>query len=165
MQKIGKFDVKIDVIPNGLGKSIAFIINKNLFLIKISLDSLVKSLTDDNFKYLSQEFNGEQLNLAKWKGVSPYEYMNSFEKFSEDKLPDRREFYSSLKDGCISEKDLHICETDGCISEKDGHINEEDYLHDVIVWNEFKMISLVDYHDLYLKTRFVVIDWCIWKAH
>ena len=31
--------------------------------------------------------------------------MNSFEKFSEDKLPDRCEFFSSLKDECISEKD------------------------------------------------------------
>ena len=31
--------------------------------------------------------------------------MNSFKKFSEDKLPDRFKFFSSLKDECISEKD------------------------------------------------------------
>ena len=37
--------------------------------------------------------------------------MDSFEKFFEDKLPDRCEFYSSLKDGCISEENE-------CISEK-----------------------------------------------
>ena len=30
--------------------------------------------------------------------------MGSFKEFSEDKLPDRCEFYSSLKDKCISEK-------------------------------------------------------------
>ena len=30
--------------------------------------------------------------------------MNSFEKFSEDKLPDRCEFYSSLKDGVSMKK-------------------------------------------------------------
>ena len=35
----------------------------------------------------------------------PYGYMDSFKKFSEDKLRDRHEFYSSLKDECISEKD------------------------------------------------------------
>ena len=64
-----------------------------------------------DFKYLSQEFNGEQLNLVKEKGLYPYEYMDSFEKFFEDKLPDRCEFYSSLKDGCISEENE-------CISEK-----------------------------------------------
>ena len=31
--------------------------------------------------------------------------MNSFKKFSEDKLRDRCKFFSSLKDNCISEKD------------------------------------------------------------
>ena len=35
----------------------------------------------------------------------PYEYMDSFKKFSKDKLPDRCKFYSCLKDECISEKD------------------------------------------------------------
>ena len=76
-----------------------------------SLELLLKNLTDKDFKYLSQEFNGEQLNLVKQKGLYPYEYMDSFEKFFEDKLPDRCEFYSSLKDGCISEENE-------CISEK-----------------------------------------------
>ena len=76
-----------------------------------SLELLLKNLTDKDFKYLSQEFNGEQLNLVKEKGLYPYEYMDSFEKFFEDKLPDRCEFYSSLKDGCISEENE-------CISEK-----------------------------------------------
>ena len=40
------------------------------------------------------------------KGVYPYEYMNSFEKFSEKKLPDRCNFYSSLEDAYISEKTI-----------------------------------------------------------
>ena len=85
----------MDVIPNGLEKYMAFIINKNLVFLgsmqfmNFGLDTLVKNLTDNDFKYLSQEFNGEQLNLVKQKGDYPYEYMNSFEKFSEDKLPDR----------------------------------------------------------------------------
>ena len=133
MQKIDKFDVKVDVIPNGLEKYMAFIINKSLVFIdrmrfmNSSLDALVKNLTDNDSKNLPQEFNGEQLNLVKQKGVYPYEYMESFKKFSEDKLPDRCEFYSSLKDGRINEKDK-------CISEKDGHISEEDHLHTVNVW-------------------------------
>ena len=83
--------------------------------------------------------------------------MTSFEKFSEDKLPDRCEFYSSLKDECISEKDWYIYEKDGCISEKDGHINEYYYLHDVTAWNEFKMNSLGDYHDLHLKADLLLL--------
>ena len=110
MQEIGKSDLKISVIPNELEKYMAFTINNNLVFIdsiqfiNSGLDALVKNLTDNDFKYLSQEFNGEQSNLVKQKGVYPYEYMNSFKKVSEDKLPDRCKLFSSLKDGCISEK-------------------------------------------------------------
>ena len=63
-------------------------------------------MLDNDFKYLSQEFSGDFLELVKQKGVYPYEYMDSLEKFSEEKLPDRCEFHSSLKDRHISEKDF-----------------------------------------------------------
>ena len=117
MQEIDRFDVVISVIPNRLEIYMAFAINKNLVFIDImqcmksSLDKLAKNQTDHDFKYLSKEFSSEELNLAKQKGVYPYECMDSFEKSSEDKLHDRCEFYSSLKDGRISEEDE-------CISEK-----------------------------------------------
>ena len=42
----------------------------------------------------------------KQKEVHPYEYMDNFKKFSHDKLPDRSEFFGSLKDECISEKEF-----------------------------------------------------------
>ena len=71
-----------------------------------SLDSLIKILSDNDFKYLSEEFSGEFLKLVKQREVYPYEYLNSFKKFSEDKLRDRYKFFSSLKDNCISEKDF-----------------------------------------------------------
>ena len=53
------------------------------------LDSLVKNLSDNDFKYLSEDFSDKFLKLVKGKEVYPYEYMDSFKKFSEDKLPDR----------------------------------------------------------------------------
>ena len=71
-----------------------------------SLNKLVKNLSKSYFKYLSQGFSSHLLKLVKQKGVNPYEYTDSFEKFSEDKLPDRREFFSSVKDEHISEKKL-----------------------------------------------------------
>ena len=43
-----------------------------------SLDSLVKNLSDNDFKYLSEEFSGEFLKLVKQKGMYPYEYIDSF---------------------------------------------------------------------------------------
>ena len=54
-----------------------------------SLDSLFKDLPNSDFKYFSQKFSGDLLKLVKRKGVYPYEYMDSFVKFSENILPDR----------------------------------------------------------------------------
>ena len=45
-----------------------------------SLDKLVKNLSDEDFKYLVEEFGFKKLELLKRKGAYPYEYMNSFEK-------------------------------------------------------------------------------------
>ena len=83
-----------------------------------SLDKLVKNLTDEDFKYLVEEFGSENLGLLKQKGAYPYEYMNSFERFKEKKLPARKYFYSSTKDVKIGD--------DG--KKSDGHISLKDYL-------------------------------------
>ena len=56
----------------------------------------VKNLSDNDFKYLSEDFNPEQIKFVKQKGVYPYEYMGSFEKFSEDKLPDKKNAFIKL---------------------------------------------------------------------
>ena len=48
-----------------------------------SLDKLVKNLTDQDFKYLAEEFGSKNLGLLKQKGAYPYEHMNSFEIFNE----------------------------------------------------------------------------------
>ena len=119
-----KFDVKISVIPNGLEKYMVFFFNKNLVFIdsmefmNSSLDKLVKSLSDEDFKYLVEEFGSKNLELLKPKGDYPYEYMNSFERFNEENLPARKNFYSSIKDGKIGD--------DGKISS--GHISVKNYL-------------------------------------
>ena len=60
-----------------------------------SLNSLVKNLAKDDFKYLSQELHNNVLDLLKQKGFYPYEYMTVFEKFKEQ-LPSKEKFYSSL---------------------------------------------------------------------
>ena len=122
--ELDKFDVKISVIPNGLEKYMAFFLNKNLVFIdsmqfmNSSLDKLVKNLSDGNFKYLVEEFGSKILELLKQKVDNPYEYMNRFKRFNEEKLPARKYFYSSIKDGKIGD--------DGKIS--DGHISFKDYL-------------------------------------
>ena len=73
MQELGKFNLKINVIANGLEKYMSFNINNNLSFINSfqflssSLDSLVKNLSKDDSKYLSQEFDNSVLELVKQK--------------------------------------------------------------------------------------------------
>ena len=73
----------------------AFIFNKNLVFIdskqfmNFSLEKLVKNLADNDFKYLTQEFRSKNLELLKQKDAYPYEYMVSFQRFNEEKLPDK----------------------------------------------------------------------------
>ena len=78
--------MKIDVIPNGLEKYMAFMINKNFIgsmqVINSSLEKLVKHLADNGFKYLSQEFGSENLELLKQKDVYCYQYIKRFKRFS-----------------------------------------------------------------------------------
>ena len=67
--------------------------------------------------------------------------MHSFKRFSEEKLPDRECFYSSVKDGTTGDNGKKL----------DSHISDEDYLTCKIIWNEFNMKNMGDYHDHYLK--------------
>ena len=62
--------------------------------------------------------------------------MDSFRKFSADKLPGRCEFFSSLKNKCISEK---------------GYLKADN------IWNVFKVNTMGDYQDLHLKTDVLLL--------
>ena len=65
--------MKTDVIPNRLEKCMAFFLNKNLVFIdsmqfmNSSLETLVQNLSDNDFKYLTQEFCSKNFELLKQK--------------------------------------------------------------------------------------------------
>ena len=68
--------------------------NKLIFIdsfqyLSLSFNNLVKIFGKNEFKYLSQEFDSNALDLVKQKGFYPYEYMSSFEKFQEE-LPGKK---------------------------------------------------------------------------
>ena len=142
---LNKFDVKISVIPNGLEKYMAFFLGKNIVFIdsmqfmNSSLDKLVKNLSDEDFKYLVEEFGFDNLKILKQKGAYPYEYMNSFKRFDEEKLPARKYFFSSTKKG----------KTDNDVKISDGHVSIKDYLMCEKIWEKFDMKNMGDYHDHY----------------
>ena len=141
VQGQSNFDVVIDVIPCGLEKYMAIIVNRNLvFIVSMqfmndSLDGLMNNLVDKDFKHFSKGFLIEA-DLLKEKGVYPFEYIDSFARFDECELPSRDKFYSSLKGKGIT---------------------DEDYSRAKNVWNKFGIKSLGEYHDLYLKTDVLLL--------
>ena len=59
--------MRIGVIPDGLEKYMVFILNKNLVFIdnlqfmNSSFEGLVKNLSNNDFKYLTEEFGSKNL--------------------------------------------------------------------------------------------------------
>ena len=83
-----------------------------------SLEKLVKNLSDNGFKYLTEEFGSKNLKFLKQNDACPYEYMDRFNVPDQENLPHKKHFYSSIKDGTASDS-----------SEKlDGHISDKDNL-------------------------------------
>ena len=87
MQHLGKFNLKMNVIPNILEKYLSFTINTKLRFIdslqflSSSLEILVKNLSNNDFKYLIQKFDNNVLDLVKQKEFHPYEYISDFGNF------------------------------------------------------------------------------------
>ena len=90
---------------------------------------------------MTEEFGSKNLELLKQKDAYPYEYMDCFERFGEEKLPDKKCFYSSVKDKTTSDSGEIL----------DSRISDEDYLTCKKIWNKFNMKNMHDYHDHYLK--------------
>ena len=70
------------------------------------------------------------------KGVYPYEYMNDWDRFNEEKLPNKSDFYSTLNMEDIS---------------------EIDYRHALKVFNKFNIKNLGEYHDLYVQSDTILL--------
>ena len=134
--------MNIDCIPNNMEKYMAFMLGNHLVFLdsfqfmSSSLDNLTKNLPDDAFKYTQQEFIKEQFNLMKQKGIYPYDYMDSFNKFNETQLPNKKDFFSILNN---------------------EHISHEQYNHAQNVWKTFNIKTMGDYHDLYLKSDILLL--------
>ena len=62
-----------------------------------SLDSLVNNLARGGNEFFGfEEYNENQYKLLIKKGIHPYEHMNDWDKFKENKLPPKEAFYSKL---------------------------------------------------------------------
>ena len=80
----------------------------------------------NTYSFCNNDLNKFILFLRK--GVYPYEYMDSWEKFNKTLLPIKEDFYSHL------------------------NMEDIDYRHGNNVFNNFKLNNLGDYHDLYVQS-------------
>ena len=71
-----------------------------------SLDSLTKNLIcSGKWLFGFEDYSELQYGLLTRKGVYPYEYINSWDRFNETQLPPMDVFYSNLNMSSISEED------------------------------------------------------------
>ena len=153
---------KIDVIAQNSEKFInigfdSLSVKDSFSFITASLDKLVSMTKYDNtdekdrrkwvlrenwqsnFRYSSKNdiIKTEKcLDLLTEKGVYPYDYMNAFDKFTDEQLPSKEQFYSRL-------------------TEED--ITNDDYNKAKQVWKHFDIKNMGEYHDLYLKTDVLLL--------
>ena len=92
-----------------------------------------------NFRYSSKNdiIKTEKcLGLLTEKGVYPYDYMNAFDKFNDEQLPSKEQFYSRLTEEGIT---------------------NDDYTKAKQIWKHFDIKNMGEYHDLYLKTDVLLL--------
>ena len=83
----------------------------------------------NTYSFCNNDINKFVLLLRK--GIYPYEYMDSWERFNEISLPSKEDFYSNLNI---------------------ENIDDIDYKHGNNVFKIFKLENLGDYHNLYVQS-------------
>ena len=97
---------------------------------KVVVDIVVKMTKNDIIK----------TDLLTEKGVYPYDYMNTFDKFNEEQLPSKEQFYSRL-----SEEDIT---NDDCNRAKQ-------------IRRHFNIKNMGVYRDLYLQTDALLLTYVL----
>lgn len=139
---------QIHIIPTSSEKFMSFSIDKFRFIdsfqfMSESLDKLAKNLKSDDFRTIKHVFeyrfnnnNGNNYYHATKKMVYPYDYMNSIDKFNENKLPSKDKY----KDG-LSLKD----------------ITDDDYRRCNEIWDIFGIKNMGELQDLYVLSDTAIL--------
>lgn len=97
-QAMARVQGEIKCIPTSAEKYILFLLgnlnfNDNVNFLRRNLDSLVKGSDPQSFKITEKMF--KDITLLLKKGIYPYEYKDSLERFSETNLHAKRRFTQS----------------------------------------------------------------------
>lgn len=135
---------EIRVIPSNTEKMISISVKIDKIWLRFvdsyrmmsaSLHELTQNLPHDQLVESSKLVPPEHVQLIRRKGVFPYDYITTEERFLETSLPPKEAFKNKLND---------------------TEITQEDYDHATLVWNSLKFSSLGQYSDFYLK-----LDTCL----
>jgi len=113
----------------------------------MSLDSVGNSLQDEDFKifkkYFMEKFvsnySAEEWKLCRSKGIFPYDFIDSFDKFNQTHLPPKDDFYSVLYN---------------------SNIKDDEHTRAQKMWNLLKCKDLGEYNDKYLLMDVYILADC-----
>jgi hypothetical protein len=137
--QLGRDNGNIDVLATSTEKFISF--SKKVGKIKLrfldsfrfmpsSLMKLSENLKRADLKETRKLVPEENMDLVLQKGIFPYDYIDSLQRFEETSLPPAECFYSKLNE---------------------VELDPRDYQHACNVWNELNMRTLGEYNDFYIK--------------
>ncbi|GBO19490.1 hypothetical protein AVEN_201204-1 [Araneus ventricosus] len=141
IHSIGKFkDRRINCIPQNTEKFISFSLGSLRFIdslqfLNASLEKLVQNLQNQQL-HLSNTFSNTKAEFMRRKGCYPYDYFDSFSKFTETSLPPQSAFFNSLTNEPVS---------------------DDDYQYAQRIWNIFNLQTLGDFHDLYVTSDVLLL--------
>ena len=166
LPELGKFNKKISIIPNNMQTYLSFSVgNKTSYFdeksgkqverefmnlrfidsfgfMASSLSQLVTNLKAggiDKFKNVAKEFGSDEglTELMTRKGIYPYSFMDSFDKFDIDPLTlTKSDFRNDLTGEDINDSDYEFYES---------------------ICKKFDINTLGEYHDLYLKSDVLLL--------
>nr|CAG8623300.1 4787_t:CDS:2 [Entrophospora candida] len=149
IEVVGRFTSnKLKCIPENIGKYKAMDVGQLRFLdsiqhMNMGLDKLVASMGSnlEKFPLTIKHFTDkgcslDQIKFLFQKGVFPYDWTNSWDKFKKTALPRRKDFYSLLSQ---------------------QNISNADYVYAQEVWQKFEMKTFGKYHDLYFETDVLLL--------
>jgi len=133
----------VHITPTNSEKYLQFQVGNLRFLgsfqfLSTSLDQLVQLLLKsgkEHFVHTSKYLGNNDAVFAK--GVYPYSYMTSRDKFEEKQLPPIEAFYDKLKEEALK---------------------QEDYVRAQQTWSSYGMENMQQYHDHYLLTDVLLLS-------